>query len=76
MTSTLFNADGKRSAKILEFEHGATYLLEAEWVEGTTFRERHGGNLVGPFGSPTLAEHFILATVWFNGENLAPPADR
>jgi hypothetical protein len=63
----LYSKDGKRGAKVLEFSHGETYLLELEWVEGT-FAERHSGRLVGPFSSPADAEHFIVATPWFNGE--------
>ncbi len=64
---TLYSKDGKRSADVLEFESGKVYLDEAEWVEGTTFENRHGGNLVGPFASSEDAEKFIVATSWFNG---------
>lgn len=64
---TLFSNDGKRSAEVREFTNGETYLLESEWIEGTTFTERHGGRLVGPFPSPAEAEQFIVATPWFNG---------
>ena len=64
----LYNKHGSRGAKVLEFSHGETYLLELEWVEGTTFAERLPGRLVGPFASPSEAEHFIIATPWFNGE--------
>lgn len=67
VTFTLYSGDGKRSAEVREFSNGETYLLESEWVEGTTFRERHAGMLVGPFASPKLAEQFIVATSWFNG---------
>jgi|KBSSwiStaDraftv2_1062776.scaffolds.fasta_scaffold1498603_2 hypothetical protein len=64
----LYSKDGRRGAKVLEFSHGETYLLELEWVGGTTFAERHSGRLVGPFPSPTDAEHFIVATPWFTGK--------
>lgn len=68
ITSTLYSFDGKRSAEIREFSHGDTYILEAEWVEGTVFKEQHDGRLVGPFVSPKLAERFIVSTAWFRGE--------
>lgn len=67
VTSTLYSGDGKRSAQIREFSNGEIYLLESEWVKGTTFQDRHAGKLVGPFASPELAERFIVATSWFNG---------
>jgi hypothetical protein len=62
LTVVLYSKDSKRSAEVREFSNGETYLLESDWVEGTTFRERHEGNLVGPFASPKLAERFIVAT--------------
>ena len=65
---TLYSSDGKRAAEVLEFANGETYLRESDWVEGTTFQERHSGNLVGPFDSPKDAERFIVATPWFSGE--------
>ena len=67
VTSTLYSADRKRSAQILEFDNGDTYLLESDWVGETAFKDRHGGRPVGPFASPTDAERFIVATRWFNG---------
>ena len=62
----LYSEDGKRAADVLEFS-GETYLDEQEWVEGTTFKNRHAGRLVGPFASPADAENFIVATSWFRG---------
>ena len=64
---TLYSDDGKRAADVLEFRNGETYLDEQEWVEGTTFENRHSGRLVGPFASPADAENFIVATAWFRG---------
>lgn len=66
--STLYSVDGKRIAAVLEFRSGETYLDEQEWVEGTTFKNRHSGDLVGPFASPEDAEKFIAATSWFRGD--------
>lgn len=65
---TLYSEDGKRAAEVLEFRNGEIYLDEQEWVEGTTFKNRHSGSLVGPFASPEDAEKFIVATSWFCGE--------
>jgi hypothetical protein len=64
---TLYSVDGKRAAEVLEFRNGETYLDEQEWIEGTTFKNRHSGSLVGPFTSPEDAEKFIVATSWFRG---------
>lgn len=65
---TLYSVDGKRAADVLEFRNGGTYLDEQEWFEGTTFKNRHAGNLVGPFVSPEDARDFIVATSWFRGD--------
>jgi hypothetical protein len=65
----LYSEDGKRAADVLEFRNGETYLDEQEWVEGTTFKNRHSGRLVGPFASPADAEKFIVATPWFRGSH-------
>ena len=65
---TLYSKDGKRAAEVLEFRNGETYLDELEWVEGTTFKNRHSGSLVGPFASPADAETFIVSAPWFRGD--------
>jgi hypothetical protein len=64
---TLYSKDGKRAVDVLEFQNGESYLDEQDWVEGTTFKNRHSGSLVGPFASPADAERFIAATPWFCG---------
>ena len=65
----LYSKDGKRAVDVLEFRNDGTYLDEKEWVEGTTFTNRHSGKLVGPFASPTEAEKFVVATSWFCGDD-------
>lgn len=63
----LYSDDGKREVEVREFSNGETYLVEREWVEGTTFNDRHDGAMVGPFTSTEAAESFIVATAWFCG---------
>ena len=65
----LYSQDAKREVEVLEFRNGETYLREREWVKGTTFIDRHSGNVVGPFASPEDAEKFIVATPWFTGQH-------
>jgi hypothetical protein len=69
VVSNLYSNDGKREVELREFNNGETYLVEREWVEGTTFNDRHAGRMVGPFASPQAAEKFIIATSWFSGRN-------
>lgn len=64
---SLYSVDGKRTAEVLEFRNGETYLDEQEWLEGATFKNRHAGSLVGPFASLEDAEKFIVASSWFRG---------
>ena len=63
----LYSEDGKREVEVREFNNGRTYLVEREWVEGTTFEDRHSGRMVGPFPSPAAAENFVVGTRWFLG---------
>jgi hypothetical protein len=48
----LYSKDGKPEVEVLEFRNGGSYLVEREWVEGTTFKDRHSGKMVGPFAFP------------------------
>lgn len=66
---SVFSEDGKRAADICVFSNGETYLDEKEWVQGMTFKNRHGGSLVGPFKSTEEAEKFIVSTDWFIGRS-------
>lgn len=66
---TLYSADGKRAADVVEFRNGETYLDEQEWLEAAAFKNRHAGKLVGPFASPEDARKFIVATPWFRGDD-------
>ena len=70
---SLHSKDGKREVEVRDFSNGETYVVEREWVEGTTFKDRHGGSMVGPFASPEQAEKFIVATAWFRGRECANP---
>jgi hypothetical protein len=63
----LHSDDAKREVEVREFSNDETYLLEREWIEGTTLKDRHAGRMVGPFISPENAEKFIVATAWFRG---------
>ena len=65
----LYSKDGKREVEVRQFSNGETYLVERERVEGSTFGDRHGGRMVGPFTSPEAAEKFIVATSWFRGRD-------
>src|SRR6185437_3795218 len=52
----LYSENGKREVEVLEFGNGETYLVEREWTEGTTFKDRHEGRPLGPFASAEDAE--------------------
>jgi hypothetical protein len=65
----LYSEDAKREVEVREFSNGEAYMVEREWVEGTTFSDRHSGRMVGPFASPEDAEKFIVSTAWFCGRN-------
>jgi hypothetical protein len=65
----LYSEDGKREVEVREFRNSESYLVERELVEGTTFKDRHSGKMVGPFASSEDAEKFIVATAWFVGRN-------
>ncbi|QBX37134.1 hypothetical protein E4M02_03070 [Brevundimonas sp. S30B] len=64
---TLCSEDGNRIAEVREFSNGETYLLESERSDSGLLEERHAGQMVGPFKSPTHAERFIVSTPWFHG---------
>jgi hypothetical protein len=63
----LFSEDGKREVEVREFQNGEVYVVEREWLEGATFKDRHPGRMVGPFPSVDDAEKFSVATAWFCG---------
>ena len=65
----LYSDDGKREVEVREFRDGKIYLVERDWVEGTSFKDRHLGRMVGPFASADEAEKFIVATSWFCGRD-------
>jgi hypothetical protein len=65
----LYSDDGKREVEVRELRNGQAYLIEREWVAGTTFKDRHQGASVGPFASPQAAEEFIIKTSWFRGDD-------
>lgn len=65
----LYSKDGKREVEVREFRNDQVYLIEREWIEGTTFKDRHSGRMVGPFVSPKDAENFIVSTPWFCGRD-------
>lgn len=65
----LYSEDGKRAVEVREFSNGQDYPVEQEWVEGTTFKDRHSGRMVGLFASAEDAERFIVATPWFCGHD-------
>jgi len=65
----LYSDDGKRGVEVREFRNGKAYLIERDLVEGTTFKDRHDGRMVGPFATTADAETFIVATPWFCGRD-------
>lgn len=64
---SLYSPDGKREVEVRAFLNGTIYVVERELVEGTTFKDRHHGVMVGPFASSEEAERAIVATEWFSG---------
>ena len=64
---SLYSFDGKRRADVCKFAWDKTYLLESDRAEDGSWVPRHEGKVVGPFDNPSAAEHFIVATDWFNG---------
>ncbi|HEY1225441.1 MAG TPA: hypothetical protein VGE54_09455 [Brevundimonas sp.] len=68
VTNLLYSEDAGRCVEVRKFAAGKTYIVERERGDAGAYVDRHGGALVGPFGSPEEAERFIVATPWFKGE--------
>ena len=66
---TLYTEDGERAAEVREFENGQSHLVEMERIDGTTYKDRHSGKMVGSFDSSEEAERFIVTTPWFRGRS-------
>lgn len=68
VTNLLYSDDAKRCVEVRKFAAGQTYIVEHDRGGDGAYVDRHGGAMVGPFGSPEEAERFIVATPWFRGE--------
>ncbi len=69
VVSLLYSEDARRCVEVRKFAAGKTYIVERERGDAGAYIDRHGGAMVGPFGSPEEAERFIVATPWFTGKD-------
>ena len=64
----LYNKNAKRGAQVRIYRDGRAYFVDREWVEGTTFKDRSGSALNGPYDTPVEAEKAAVSRPWFYGE--------
>ena len=64
----LYSKDGKREVEVRVRRDGRAYFVDREWVEGTTFKDREGGEESGPYETAEVAEAAAVVRPWFIGD--------